>query len=218
MTKLVRSLTAANGKAYGIERAEQYDFRDDGSSFKGYIYKGMPLTQCVSKDYGTFLSIRVDYTRHNFTWEDWRQTDEYNLTDEFNGCSQVDLDKLVDNLEKIIAKVEYLDNHIDVSPYDLEIARQKTITEICEVESRLKIVQEGAPKKWWELREYDLKRARDYMVSLMNNIDREKKKVKEIYTASVRDKRSFIQRKDAGLGCFYIKELEEMFGVANKEV
>lgn len=213
MTKLVRSLTATNGKVYGIERAEQYDFEDDGNHFKGYIYKGIPLTQCVSKKYGTFLSIRVDYTSHNFTWEDWSRTEEYRLTEEFNGCSEVDLDKLVDNLERITAKVEELDNSVEVDRYELEEARQKTITEIREVKARLKIVQEGAPKKWWELREYDLKRARDYMVSLKKNIDREQKKVDEIYDESIRAKRSFIQRKSAGLTGFYIDELEEMFGI-----
>ena len=214
MTKLVRSLTATNGKQYGIERAEQYDFEDDGSHFKGYIYKDIPLTQCVSKKYGTFLSIRVDYMRNNFTWKDWSETEECRLTDEFNGCSEVDLDKLVDNLEKIIAKIAILNKEaFNINPFALDTKIAEARKEIERAEKRLDTIKNNAPKNWWELRDYDLKRAKDYIKSEENYINRAKDRVDNIKGENIRRQRDFIQSRGLDLEGFYLNELEEMFGI-----
>jgi predicted RNase H-like nuclease (RuvC/YqgF family) len=213
MTKLVRSLTATNGKAYGIVRAEQYDFEDDGSHFKGYEYKGMPLTQCVSKNYGTFLSIRVDYLRNNFTFKDWMATEEYKLEDEFNGCSQVDLDKLVENLDKIIAKVEELNNsvEVDIVAYDAKVREERA--NLNSLRDRFNGILSADKKiQWWELNDYKLKSASDYIKSEMRNLERDYSKLDNCMTLSIRDKREFLER---GLchSDFYISELEKMFGI-----
>lgn len=210
MTRLVRSLTAANGKAYGIERAEQFDFRDDGASFKGYIYKGMPLTQHVSKDYGTFLCIRTDYCRNNFTWKDWAATEEYKLEDEFNGCAQVDLDKLVANLDAIIAKVAEMNAAACVDEAELGAAVNKAEAQLADAEARLEAVKANAAGMWWTLGEYKVKRAADYLRSQEREIERYRTQLAGIKTAPVREQRDFIQR-GISVGGFYIKELEEMF-------
>ena len=212
MTKLVRSLTATNGKAYGIERAEQYDFKDDGSSFKGYIYKGMPLTQCVSK-YGTFLSIRVDYLENNFTFKDWMATDEHKLEDEFNGCEQVDLDKLVDNLEKIIEKRNELNDEVCVDLVELDKKIAEEAAKLKVLKDRLAyVLSSNTKKQWYELEGYTLKKAGDYAKSASANIKRKEERLEKIKLGSIRDKRYFLE---VGLSCgdFYVRELEEIFGV-----
>lgn len=106
--KLVKNLSKVNIRNIdGFERREDLDFTDDGSKFKGYSYKGMPITTIRYKD-ETYLSVRVDYLWNKFDYKTWMQTEEYKLCDEFNGVSEVDIDKLVENLEKIIAKVNEL--------------------------------------------------------------------------------------------------------------
>lgn len=119
MAKMVKRLTAKNGVMYGIEAAPQYDFEDDGNYFRGFVYtsningnKGfkLPLTQCYSRnDKTVYLCVRVDYLEGNaFTYKEWMETEEWKLADQFNGCGEFDLEELVSNMERIIAKVNEL--------------------------------------------------------------------------------------------------------------
>lgn len=106
--KLVKNLSKVNIRSIdGFERREDLDFTDDGNSFKGYSYKGMPITTIRSRNV-TYLSVRVDYLWNKFDYKSWMQTEEYKKCNEFNGVSEFDIDKLVENLEKIIAKVNEL--------------------------------------------------------------------------------------------------------------
>lgn len=210
MAKMVKSLTATNGKAYGIVRAEQHDFRDDGSMFRGYEYKGIPMTQCVYNG-EAYLTIRTDYLENNFTRDDWRQTEEYRLEDEFNGVTMVDLDKLVENLEKVIAKRNELNSNVSVDKAELEVAKAKAEKQIADMEQRIEAVK-SSDKGWWELREYTLKYAGDYMRSLIKDLDMKKKQVAEIEQKDIRTQRYFIQN-GVHLGTFYIEQLEEYFGI-----
>lgn len=106
--KLVKNLSKVNIRNIdGFERREDLDFTDDGNKFKGYSYKGMPITTIRHKD-ATYLSVRVDYLWNKFDYKTWMQTEEYKLCNEFNGVYEIDIDKLVENLEKIIAKVNEL--------------------------------------------------------------------------------------------------------------
>ncbi len=117
----IKNLTKANiRKIEGMEKRENLDFEDDGNHFKGFSYKGMPITTLRTDD-TTYLSIRVDYLNgtNNFTYDEWRGTEEYNLTDEFNGVSEIDLDKLLDNLERIIAKVNELNAKFENEEIDI---------------------------------------------------------------------------------------------------
>lgn len=106
--KIVKNLTVANiKKIEGMVRREDLDFNDDGNHFRGFEYKGMPITTLRSQD-TTYLSIRVDYLKKSFTSNEWYETEEYKLCDEFNGVGEFDLDKLIENLEKVINKVNEL--------------------------------------------------------------------------------------------------------------
>lgn len=106
----MKKLTKANCSKYGIEVAPQYDFTDDGSRFRGFIYKGMPMTQCFA-DNICYLSIRVDYLGNNFSYKDWMQTEEYKLCHKFNGVSEFDPEELIENLKKIMTKVNEMSGY-----------------------------------------------------------------------------------------------------------
>ena len=115
MAKMVKRLTAKNGAMYGIEAAHQYDFEDDGNYFRGFVYTNkegfkLPLTQCYSRnDKTVYLCVRVDYLEGNaFTYKEWMETEEWRLADKFNGYGEFDLEELVSNMEKIIAKINEL--------------------------------------------------------------------------------------------------------------
>lgn len=110
--KKVKGLTVANIRNIeGLERREDLDFRDDGSTFRGFEYKGLPITQCRYNG-ECYLSIRYDYVDNAFTWEQWHEQPESKLAEEFNGVKEFDLDKLVENCEKVAKAIETLNNEI----------------------------------------------------------------------------------------------------------
>lgn len=103
--KIVKNLSIVNIRKFeGFVRREDLDFADDGNHFKGFSYKGMPITT-LRADNTTYLSIRVDYLKNEFTYKEWMQTEEYKLCGKFNGVSEFDIDELVKNVEIIIVKV-----------------------------------------------------------------------------------------------------------------
>lgn len=103
--KIVKNLSIANIRKFeNFVRREDLDFTDDGNHFKGFSYKGMPITT-LRADNTTYLSIRVDYLKNEFTYREWMQTEEYKLCNKFNCVSEFDIDELVENIETILAKV-----------------------------------------------------------------------------------------------------------------
>lgn len=103
-------------KSYGITRCEDLDFRDDGNKFKGYMYKGfegeLPITYLHSGDY-YYISLRVDYL-DELNYSDYHNQAWYKLTDEFNGVSEVDGDKLIQNCKAVLFGYNYLKENLPV--------------------------------------------------------------------------------------------------------
>lgn len=159
--KMVKGLTKANVGKYGIEVREDLDFSDDGNRFKGFSYKGIPMTQC--RCYGEcYLAIRVDYihSRCEFTYDEWRATEEYKLADEFNGVSEFDMDKLIQNLEAIRKKIDELNEEkrnevIDMTPVANRLCEE--IAFATDVINRFK-----QNYRWYDAKEYELRNMADY--------------------------------------------------------
>lgn len=105
MNKIVKKLTKVNASKFGIEIREDLNFKDDGNYFRGFSYKGMPMTQCYF-DGNCYLAIRVDYLKNKFSYRDWMKTEEWKLCDKFNGVSEFNMEDLIETIEKIIAKVD----------------------------------------------------------------------------------------------------------------
>lgn len=102
--KMVKGLTKVNAGKYGIDVREDLNFGDDGNYFRGFSYKGLPMTQCRSHG-ECYLSIRVDYLKNSFSYKEWMATEEWRLCHKYNGVFEFDLEELVDDLEKVLAKV-----------------------------------------------------------------------------------------------------------------
>lgn len=182
--KMITGLTKANIKNTGIELSPEHDFTDDGNRFRGFIYKGMPMTQCRA-DGTCYLTIRVDYLDNDFDFKEWMKTAEYQLEDEFNGVSEFDMDKLVENLEKIIAKVNEMNAAAKSETLDMTPVKEALKTEIEYAES---VVNEFKTNfKWYEADGYKLRSLVDYLKSeekeiahakdLLENADTLEKKI-----------------------------------------
>lgn len=174
---MIKNLSKAIVKNYeGFNLREDLNFSDDGNYFRGFDYKGLPITTLRSnKDNTTYLSIRDDYLIYDnvfeFTREEWYATEESNLTWEFNGVSEFDIDELIDICEKILAKMNELnekakkDTDIDMSAVKVQIYDERSHLGV-----RLHNVKTNL--EWWTLRDYDLKSARDYIKYLERDIER----------------------------------------------
>ena len=214
MTKMVKSLTAANIRNIeGMVRREDLDFTDDGNRFRGFSYKGMPITQCRSCD-ETYLSIRVDYLSNEFTYREWIETKEYALCNEFNGVSEIDLDKLIENLEKVIAKVEEMNEKASNEVIDTTDMEAKLIEEVKYAES---IVGEfKANFKWYDASSYELNslirylKSAEQMIAHAKSIDfskMERKNVRQYRDTFRRHGYVRIEKNN-----FYIEEMIEALG------
>ena len=198
MAKMVKRLTAKNGVMYGIEAAPQYDFGDDGNYFRGFVYtsningnKGfeLPLTQCYSRsDKTVYLCVRVDYLMGNaFTYKEWMETEEWKLTDKFNGCDEFDLEELVSNMERIIAKVNELnekaaEEKIDSKPVVDQLKRE--IDEASLVLLAAKSIDIFNP----DLSDYAVRDIRKSYNFIRENINRMKEKIEKIESGMIERK------------------------------
>lgn len=172
--KMIKNLTVANiKKIEGMVRREDLDFADDGNRFRGFSYKGMPITTLRS-DEVTYLCIRVDYLETEFTYKEWMKTEEYNLCDMFNGVSEIDVDVLISNLEKVIAKVEEMNAKAREEEVDITEVANKAA---CEIKMAEEVVENFKKNfKWYEVESYTLNSLRSYLKSLEAKIEREKQK------------------------------------------
>lgn len=207
--KMVTGLTKANIRNTGIELSPEHDFTDDGNRFRGFIYKGIPMTQCRA-DGECYLAIRIDYLDNQFTWKEWSKTNEYKLEDKFNGVSEFDMEELIENLEKIIAKRDEMNAKASAEEIDMTEITRKVFKEIQDRSQFIYQVQ--TTLKWWKLREYDLRNAGRYLESLIKELD----KVKAINFNDLDrvDKMKYVESlRDYGYVCmdpngFYVKQLK----------
>lgn len=200
----------------GFRRAPELDFTDDGSRFIGFEYKGLPLTQHRSSQYGTYLCFRVDYISHKkgFTYDDYSNTSWYPLCDKYNGVTELpELEEIIKDLEVVIAGIKELEEKVNNETIDyskvVERAKfEKKIVEECIANFKVKF-------EWWNCKsDWDLRKARDYMNSLQNQVNRLEKLIANPeadtnirYISQKVEKGCYIETEEDD---FYIKWLNEI--------
>lgn len=214
MAKMIKNLTVANIRGIkGFERREDLDFSDDGNRFRGFSYKGMPITTLRSHD-ETYLSIRVDYLNNEFTYREWMKTEEHRLCEEFNGVYEIDLDKLIENLEKIIAKVAEMNKKAASEVIDTSELEAKLASEVEYAESIVEDMKKNF--KWYEVNAYVVKSMAEFVGAVSSKI--EKIKNYDFGTMDVRTKRALVERfRDYGFvefkeNDFYLNEMKKYLG------
>lgn len=224
MAKMVKSLTKVNGAKVGIEVANELNFGDDGNFFRGFMYKGMPMTQCYSKKDGeVYLCIRVDYLKNNFTHKEWMETEEYHLCDEFNGVTEFDLDKLVENLERVIAKVREMNENATASTAELEEAKQILGQEVSDIEDFTEQVKYEF--EWWNCKNhYYIKTIIDYMQTLEKKAKQGRELIANLDSMTIIEQKTWIERARYAIqnvnskmlgGDFYMKQITEYIQKSN---
>lgn len=170
--KIVKNLSVANIRKFeGFVRREDLDFADDGNYFRGFSYKGMPITT-LRTDNTTYLCVRVDYLENEFTYKEWMQTEEYRLCDKFNGVSEFDIDELIENIEIILAKVAEMNEAAMNEEIDMTEAKAALANEIAYAEEVVENFKNNF--KWYEVTEYKLKSLVMYMKEQVKEIERAK--------------------------------------------
>ena len=208
--KLVKKLTKANCEKYGIEVAPELDFSDDGNKFRGFMYNGMPMTQCYA-DGTCYLCIRVDYLSNSFTYKEWMNTEEYYLCDQFNGVNEFDIEKLIENLEKVIAKVEEMNSSSSVSEADIENVKEVILDEVNKIEGFMDNVKINF--KWWSASTAYLSRIADYMKTLEEKVKLGRNVADTINSMGIRNQKEWIENscRSNVLGAkFYMETITEL--------
>lgn len=188
--KIVKNLSVANIRKFeGFVRREDLDFADDGNYFRGFSYKGMPITT-LRADNTTYLCIRVDYLKNEFTYKEWMQTEEWKLCDKFNGVSEFDMEDLIETIEKIIAKVAEMNEVAMNEEIDMTEAKVALANEIEYAEQVVESFKNNF--KWYDAEPYKLKTLVGYLKSEEQEIERAK--AMDLDTMPKKQKREIAER------------------------
>lgn len=209
--KIVKNLSKANIRHYeGFEVREDLNFSDDGNYFRGFSYKGMPITTCRSGEY-VYLAIRVDYLYNEFTFGEWHKTEESKLCDKFNGVKEFDMDELIENLEKVIAKVDEMNEVAGKEEIDMTAVKAAIANEIVYAENVIENFKKNF--KWYESSIHSLKNLVEYLHCVERNVKEVKVELENIDDMSRKKKQMLVEmltnhgyaklNKDG----FYLKEL-----------
>ena len=159
-------------KARGFARRVEFDFKDDGNSFTGWSYRGLPITQLRS-DGQTYFCFRVDYLNEHssvpvkFTWYDWMQTEGYKMADKWNGVDELPttMDEIASVGDKIISCIEELNAKVEKEEVSVGPIISKLLEEECyfaKEYAKITLVDLFDER----LSEYDVKILRDYSKSI----------------------------------------------------
>ena len=164
MANMIKNISKNTVKANSnFHVREDLNFSDDGNRFRGFDYKGLPITTLRADD-RTYLSVRWDYMDNDFTVKEWMQTEESMLADEFNGCDAVDLDKLIDNCERIIKKIAELNEKASGEVIDMTDVKDRVKEHIQKIDAAF---MSAKNINWWELDKYRMGWVAESMRSLI---------------------------------------------------
>ena len=196
----------------GCTRREEKDFRDDGTKFKVVYYNDLEIT--YTKWEGEyFLAIHIDYYDRHLQYEDIPQ-ELFELANEFNGCYEVDPDKVIENAKIISEEVkkveEKINKELEVKP-DTRPLIERSLKEIM-IGTRVLEEFKNSETIYKMTSEWEIKNALNYYHCLERNI----KYLKEmnwddLENYEIRNKLASLKSskhiKIEGIEDFYIKEL-----------
>lgn len=155
-------------KGLGFSRREDLDERDYNGLFRGFEYKGLPITtqRHHDKTYLTILESELHFTgKVGYAREEFRQSEEYKLEDKFWGVDEIDLEELIDACERILAKVEELNQKAEAETLDLTDVCRRAAEEIKMIDEALETAKRI---EWWTLCKYDLEALREKIRRLIS--------------------------------------------------
>lgn len=164
-----------NFKKYGIERAPDLDFLDDGNRFRGYRCVDVPISYLKDPNYGVFLSIHVG-DLGGLTYDEYSKLPSYKDCDKYNGVpeNEVDLADVVEICKRIKAEYEEaLKNVKDVSDDDFKAYTDKYLEKAKqEFEEAKKVIKSLEPEDLLNASEWNIKEIKRDLESIKNEINR----------------------------------------------
>lgn len=215
--KIVDKMTQKAWDYVGLTRCPEHDFSDDGTRFKAYAYKGIPLVSYTTSDGEKFLAINPDNTNYGGTSYDfWKANAESNkCTWDFNGCTEIDLDKLKENLEAVYQDLQTIgQKYKDYMAKNKETFKSLRKTEIS---CAIAIYTEGLKtiksadlfdehySKW------DVERLRDNYKSLRRDLEQARKDLLAVVNDSAEER---LLEKKYYTSNYYITSSEEIIAKA----
>lgn len=220
---MAKFTTAQLTKARFIRRAD-LDFKDDGTLFRAWEYAGIIITYTKWKS-EYFLSVRVDYEGNNsFTFDDWMKTEEYHLADEFNGCSEIDVTKLIDNIITIAFKVKELNEMAEAELLDMTPVEEAVNFELDMIHDFIASAKLNfdifTDCKTYDIADFHrygraLAKYSDSLLKIkasLNNGDMEVKRQRTLFQRV--EKRGYVEIQHDGF-CFYMKEMTRLVNKYN---
>ena len=196
----------------GCTRREEKDFRDDGTKFKVVYYNDLEITYTkYENEY--FLSIHINYYDRHLQYEDVPK-ELFKLADEYNGCYEVDPDKVIENAKIISEEMkkveEKVNKELEVKP-DTRPLIERSLKEIM-IGTRALEEFKNSETIYKMTSEWEIKDALEDLHSLEDNV----KYLKEmnwddLENYEIRNKLASLKSskyiKIEGIEDFYIKEL-----------
>lgn len=196
MAKIIKMFSVKTVKDYPMfTRDPENDFEDDGSNFKAWLYKGkLKFTVLNSRQYGMYVSVDFDsIAKKSIPYDFYSTYPAYKLCDEFNGgCAEMDLDKFVENCEKILKDAEQMVRDFEAktfSPDDIKAVKAALTSEIAQHSEILETIKKNL--QWWNLNEWKVKEAARYMKNAMNEETRAKELLNEIESGKLSEEKKY---------------------------
>ena len=196
MAKIIKMFSVKTTKGYPMfTRDPENDFGDDGNNFKAWLYKGkLKFTALNSREYGMYVSVDFDsITKKSIPYDFYSAYPAYKLCDEFNGgCAEMDLDKFVENCEKILKDAEQMVSDWEAAafnPDDVEGVKAALTTEIAQHSEILETVKKDL--QWWNLGEWEVKEAARYMKNAIGEETRAKELLSELENGKLSEEKKY---------------------------
>lgn len=196
MAKIIKMFSVKTVKDYPMfTRDPEKDFEDDGSNFKAWLYKGkLQFTALNSRQYGMYVSVNFNsIATKSIPYDFYSAYPAYKLCDEFNnGCSEMDLDKFVENCEKILKDAEQMVRDFEAKTFssdDIKAVKETLATEIAKHSEILETVKKDL--QWWNLGEWEVKEAARYMKSATKEEVRAKELLSELESGNISEEKKY---------------------------
>ncbi len=155
MSHIVSLLTAENAAPFGITRNPEKDTLENGVKIEAFSYKGLPIRQAIRPDGKVNVITYVCLMENNFTNLDWKNMEDHVYESCFYGSSEINLEDLVKNMDKILALREELNNSVTVTENEaapvidiLKAEAQKVEAFLQEMKSTIELWRKGELQSW----------------------------------------------------------------------
>lgn len=180
---------------YGFIRRPEDDFSDDGSRFRGYVYKTdkgeMPVTYLKSNGQ-VYLSASLHH-KDELSYEEYKDLPSYRDSDKYNGVPEDEVDvadfaKICDRLISEYSEAVIAIEAVPMSKIE-ELCNKLAKAALDDYNKTVKLFRTVDPMKILDISPYELKRLKEYFERAKVETENRFERIKD---TSERNKRQFL--------------------------